>query len=348
MARDHTRVNLDIWGDDDFRDLPVDSQNLYWTLWTSPDRTYCGAHEWRPGKLSQCAEDWTLPRLLTAATVLSERLFVLFDDVTEECLIRSWIKHDGLWRTPNLAVTIANARAAMGSKTLRGVVVHEVKKLVRAEPELNGWKRDEVVKMLSQRDVDPADIPPYNPGPNGGINPSSNPTVNPTANPYDRNGVNPPPNPPSTTATSTPTATATNPPAHVDYEPEPPQRYSGRRTGAELALARFSMIPSHHSQIARDIVRQYSDSLDTPIDAKTAREIAQAVDGGIQAGQSPEAISAGIEDWAKSDSFSPTQIAKYITKAAARRRNNGVGKPTLKAVQNGQLAEELIAEMDDQ
>lgn len=48
MARDHTRINLDIWGDDEFRDLPVDAQNLYWTLWTSPDRTYCGAHDWRP------------------------------------------------------------------------------------------------------------------------------------------------------------------------------------------------------------------------------------------------------------------------------------------------------------
>lgn len=225
MARDHTRVNLDIWGNDDFRDLPVDSQNLYWTLWTSPGRTYCGAHEWRPGKLSQCAEDWTIPRLLAAAVILSERLFVLFDDVTEECLIRSWIKHDGLWRTPNMAVTMANARASMGSKMLRGVVVHEVKKLVKAEPELNGWKRDEVVKMLSQRDVDPADIPPYNPDPSGGINPSSNPP----ANPYGQNPVNPTDNPPPTTATaSLTTATSTgvgyvSTEGHQGAKPIPPR-----------------------------------------------------------------------------------------------------------------------------
>ena len=337
-------MNLDIWGDDDFRDLPVDAQNLYWTLWTSPDRTYCGGHEWRPGKLSQCAEDWTLPRILAAATVLSERLFVLFDETTEECLIRSWIKHDGLWRTPNLAVTIANARSAMGSKILRGVIVHEVKKLVRAHPDREGWKRAEVVKMLSQRDIDPADIPPYNPG----VNQAANPPANPAANPYDPNPVNPPPNPAPTTATATPTATATNPPAHVDYEPEPPKPYSGRRTGADIARARFSMIPSHHSQTARDIVRQYSDSLDTPIDAKTLREIAEVIDIGLQAGQSPQAIAAGIELWAKSDSFSPSQISKYITKAAATRRPNGVGKPTLKAVQMGQLAEEIIAELEDQ
>ncbi len=142
--------------------------------------------------MTQCAEDWTVIRLLAAAQILSERLFVLFDDVTEECLIRSWIKHDGLWRTPNMAVTMANARAAMGSKILRGVIVHEVQKLVKAEPDLNGWKRDEVKKMLAQRAVDPADVPPYNPDPNGGaLTPTINPVDNPAVNPYGQGGVNP-------------------------------------------------------------------------------------------------------------------------------------------------------------
>lgn len=205
MARDHTRVNIDIWGDDDFRDLPVDAQNLYWTLWTSPDRTYCGAHEWRPGKLSQCAGDWTVARVIGAGAVLAERLFLLVDDTTEECLIRSWIKHDGLWRIPNMAVTMANARSALGSKTLRGVVVHEVKKLVKAEPDLGSWKRDEVKKLLAQRSIDPATVDPFNPGPNGGGNPAPNPGVNPAVKGYGQLGVNPPVNPAPTTATASPT-----------------------------------------------------------------------------------------------------------------------------------------------
>lgn len=120
-----------------------------------------------------------------------------------------------------------------------------------------------------------------------------------------------------------------------------------KTTGAEKALARFSAIPSQHSQLARQIVGMYSDSLDTPIDAKTGREIAQAVDTCIQAGQSPEAIAAGIELWAKSDSFSPSQIGKYVTKAAAARRPSGIGKPTQKAATTDQLAAEILAEMDN-
>ena len=119
-----------------------------------------------------------------------------------------------------------------------------------------------------------------------------------------------------------------------------------KTTGAEKALARFSAIPSHHSQLARQIVGMYSDSLDTPIDAKTGREIAQAVDTCIQAGQSPAAIAAGIELWAKSDSFAPSQIGKYVTKAAAARRTNGIGKPTEKASKFDAIADKIIAEMD--
>lgn len=137
-----------------------------------------------------------------------------------------------------------------------------------------------------------------------------------------------------------------NPPTPLDDEAAAPEPYRGRRTGVEIARAKFARIATSGSELARAIVAQYSDCLDTPIDATTAREITQSVDRCIQAGQSAEAIAAGIEDWAKSDSFSPNQIPKYVTKAAARRRgNNGVGKPTLKAAATGQLAEELIAEM---
>jgi len=215
VARDHTRVNIDIWGDDEFCELPVDSQALYWTLWTSAGRSYCGAHDWNPAKLAQRAGDWSVPRIESAAAVLSERLFLIIDTDTSECLLRSWIKHDGLWRIPNMAVTMANARAELASKTLRGVIVHEVRKLRESEPKLGSWDRPAVQKMLAQKAIDPSLLVPFDPGPNGGINPASNPSVNPSANPpsnppakgYDGGWANPPsnppPNPPPTTATAT-------------------------------------------------------------------------------------------------------------------------------------------------
>jgi hypothetical protein len=230
MPRDHTRINLDIWGDDDWLDLPVDAQLLYLTLYTSPGRTYCGAHEWHVGKFCQRAQDWTPERVVAAAEVLSERLFLVIDEGTGECLLRSWIKHDGLWRTPNMAVTVANARAELASRTLRGVVVHEVRKLrENDENASSSWSREQVAAMLAQKPIDPASLPPFkgggNPGPNGGLNPGSNPTVNP----YSENGVNPTANPAPTTATATSLPTTSTKGGYVSTEghqgddPEPPR-----------------------------------------------------------------------------------------------------------------------------
>ena len=175
MARDHARINLDIWGDDDWLDLSVDAQSLYMMLYTSPGLSFCGAGEWNPAKLTQRAADWTLDRITTAATELCQRLFLLIDTITGEFLVRSWIKHDGLWRTPNMAVTVANARANVGSRTLRGVIVFEVLKLRTANPDSPAWERTAVQNMLTQTAIDPAGVDPFNPGPKGGPNPGANP-----------------------------------------------------------------------------------------------------------------------------------------------------------------------------
>ncbi len=193
MPRDHARINLDLWGDDDWMDLSVDAQMLYLTLYTNPGLSFCGAGEWHPGRIAARAKDWTVPRVEVAAVELSRRLFVVIDTDTGEYLLRSWIKHDGLWRTPNMAVTVANARGELSSRTLRGVVVFEVAKIKKSHPESTSWDRASVQKMLSQNAVDAADLEPFNPSPNGGSNPGPNGGSKGGSNPYGENGVNPTP-----------------------------------------------------------------------------------------------------------------------------------------------------------
>lgn len=157
MARDHTRIHTDIWGDDDWLDVSPEAQHLYFVLYTWPP-SLCGAGDWQPRKVAARARTWTVPRVLDAADELVAGDFLLIDLDTEEYLIRSWVKHDGLYRVQNMAVSVANARANLASRTLRGVVVHEVLKLKAAEPDLESWKKDAVRKMLEQKAVDPADV----------------------------------------------------------------------------------------------------------------------------------------------------------------------------------------------
>lgn len=191
MARDHARIHLDLWGDDDWMDLSVDAQMLYLTLYTNPGLSFCGAGEWHPGRLSARASDWTVERIETAAAELSRRLFVVIDTETGEYLLRSWIKHDGLWRTPNMAVSVANARGELSSRTLRGVVVFEVAKLKKANADSNAWERPAVAKMLAQKPIDAADLEPFNPAINPVSNGARNGAAKGAANPYGQNGSNP-------------------------------------------------------------------------------------------------------------------------------------------------------------
>lgn len=205
MAGEHTKMNRDIWSSDEFLDLSRNAQHLYFVLWTHPKRSFCGSVDWHPGRLAAFASDLTTDLVIESAIELARNLFVAVDLDTEEALVRSWIKHDGLYRQPNMAVAMAKDRAGLASRGLRGIVVHEVAKLVIAEPDLSGWKRDQVVSMLAQKAVNPTDFwaasPWANPTGNPSVNPSGNPSVNPLSNP----GVYPGPTTATTPTTQTPT-----------------------------------------------------------------------------------------------------------------------------------------------
>ncbi|AOT25815.1 hypothetical protein SEA_TORTELLINI_70 [Mycobacterium phage Tortellini] len=217
-GKDHAEINLAIWGDDDWLDLTPPAQHLYFVLWTSPQLSYCGAGEWHAGRIAAMAKGWTAQAVEEAAAELSRELFLIIDTDTEEFLLRSWIKHDAIWKKPNMAVSMANARAALASRTLRGVVVHEVRKIKarniaesKASPEVTeaaGWQRAAVRELLSQKAIDPSSLDPFTPSltPDAtlaltlGATPSATPGVTPTLTVRRGVGVNPPSNPGPTPA----------------------------------------------------------------------------------------------------------------------------------------------------
>src|SRR5690625_1130485 len=155
MAREFSKFNLAIWQDDDCRALPPPPQHLYMVLWTHPVLTYAGVVDWRPGRLAALAGGWTAEDVRTAADCLEARLFIVTDEDTEECLIRSWVRFDGLMKQPRMAVSFANAYAETASSEIRGVIIHELNKLHSREPDLAGWAKPQVADMLNLAQTDP-------------------------------------------------------------------------------------------------------------------------------------------------------------------------------------------------
>lgn len=170
MARDHARIRLDIWADDEFRDLTSNAQWLYLHLLSSPLLNFAGVMPWRPGVIAGHTAELAVADVEAFAMDLESGLFVVIDRRTDEALIRSWVKHDGLMQSPNMAKALVKAHAQVGSTALRAVVVHELKRLKRKEPGLKGWPN--ASDLLRKRSMSPTDaiaaLPP---------NPSGNPSA---------------------------------------------------------------------------------------------------------------------------------------------------------------------------
>lgn len=97
-----------------------------------------------------------------------------------------------------------------------------------------------------------------------------------------------------------------------------------------------------HSPQAHKIAVAYTGWLETPVDGKTLTEIAVAVDTLLDADIDPHQIAEGIKAWHASDSWSPTQIRRFVHKASTGPK---VGKPTKKAQTYADAAEQLLAEV---
>lgn len=160
MAKKFAQIRPDIWLDDDWRSLTAGAQHLYFVVLTDPQLSYAGVADWKPGRLSQRAAEWTLLDVMKAAVELSYARFLVFDQDTEEVLVRSYLRHDGLLTQPRMAVSMANAFGSIGSNKLRAVVVHELTRLKKENPDLPAWEKPQLKTVLRQNALNAKEIDP--------------------------------------------------------------------------------------------------------------------------------------------------------------------------------------------
>lgn len=158
MARDRANIRTDIWNDDDFRSLSPHAQLLYLQLLTSATLTYAGVADWRPKRIAALAAGRTPKQTEDAAQELVDGLFVVIDEETEEVLIRSFLKHDGLLQKPNVTKAMVTAYGQVYSMVLKGVIVHELNRLHEKFPDWRGFVLPEVQALLGNRSVNPSEL----------------------------------------------------------------------------------------------------------------------------------------------------------------------------------------------
>lgn len=140
MARDHGRIKTSIWRDPDWRDLPVDAQWLYKTIISQEALSRCGVLDWRPGRIAALASGNTARKVEASAKTLERARFVVIDRQTEELLVRTHVRHDGVLDRVNMGKAVGRALAKVVSQMIRDAALTELARVYEQSPRLAGWQ----------------------------------------------------------------------------------------------------------------------------------------------------------------------------------------------------------------
>lgn len=168
MARDYGAFYYSAWNDMDFRRLPDPAQSLYFKLVVHPSLSWAGVGDWRPGRIATMSQGLDSDDVRHVADCLIARHYIVVDDETEEFLVRTYLKHDGIMGHAKLSVSMAKAFANIGSNDIRMVLSDELHKLRESNPELCGWGKPQVIECLDTPRLAAGDRPtPEDPFSNG-------------------------------------------------------------------------------------------------------------------------------------------------------------------------------------
>lgn len=140
MARDHARVKTSIWDDPDFLNLRVSEQHLYFALMSNKGLSRCGVVTYIPSRFEHLAIDLTPARFKTATAGLRDARFFVLDERTQELLLRSYVRHDGVLDRLNMGKATGTAFEAVVSPRIRRAIGDELRRLMADRPDLPGWE----------------------------------------------------------------------------------------------------------------------------------------------------------------------------------------------------------------
>ncbi|WP_410673789.1 hypothetical protein [Amycolatopsis sp. cmx-4-68] len=129
VARDHARIDLQIWNDEDFRALSVVAKLLYVQLFSQARLTYAGVLDLAVKRWSRPHPDLDLTEMRAALAELDAARFVVIDQDTEELLVRSFIRNDELYKQPNVLRGALRVAFEIESPILRAALAAELRRL---------------------------------------------------------------------------------------------------------------------------------------------------------------------------------------------------------------------------
>lgn len=131
--RSHGRILVSIWRDRDFIARSVAAQRCYMMLLAQKDINNAGVQPLMVRKWAKASEETAEADIVRALNELQAHRFVCYDTDTEELLIRSFIRNDGIAKQPNVLKNALRVAPQTESPRLRAALADELDSLRRKD-----------------------------------------------------------------------------------------------------------------------------------------------------------------------------------------------------------------------
>ncbi|MBE5453447.1 hypothetical protein E3G52_000311 [Mycobacteroides abscessus] len=133
MPRDHGRILTTIWRDNDFQQRSPDAQRMYMLLLSQQNVNNAGILPLQIAKWAKGCVHTSVADVRSAIDELTQHLYVVYDEDTEELLVRTYIRNDGVLKHKYLFANALKCAQAVESPALRTVLASELRRTRRAD-----------------------------------------------------------------------------------------------------------------------------------------------------------------------------------------------------------------------
>lgn len=144
MARTHARILASIWDDPDFIALSPEAQRLYMLLLSQDTLSNSGRILLTVKRWSGGCRTTSVADIEKALAELDDAHFVAVDHDTEEVLIRSFIRNDGVVKQPQMMKSALREALVIRSARLRSMLARELRRLHREDAAMTAEQIDPV------------------------------------------------------------------------------------------------------------------------------------------------------------------------------------------------------------
>lgn len=290
MPRSFAQIGTGLWNEPTIRSHTITAQRAYFLIYTQPELSRCGVLPFRLKRLAGMAADDTPTKLRKALVALEKTRHIVVDEDSEEVLLRTYVRHDGLLSQPQVVATMVQDFALVESPSIQSAFLAELRRIWDL-PDLPDQQRKGLRLALGEHETDR-----YIDRLGAALAPAMRDAIKTRRVPaFD---------PTHPAGCPAPFAQGAPNPAHQGAEQGAGQALAGARapsptpspTPSPVAAAAGPAGPSTRSGTGRHLLEQHQAQLG-PLATVTAAHLAKHADTGLTDGATHDEILAALEQW---------------------------------------------------